>query len=107
MQTLLNTSDLVDLCYLSGGFYDTDTDRHSDTSQCGFSNPTLLIHMTGHYSDAYEGSHAHDHATAKIDYILANREMLRLNRFHHTSVIRTFQADSASDHYPMEATFLP
>ena len=52
------------------------------------------------------GSRAHDHATAKIDYILANRKMLERNRFHHTSVITTLQADGASDHYPMEATFM-
>ena len=107
MGSLLNNSDLVDLCFVSGGFYDVDTDNLAyPTSQCGFSNPTLLIHMTGHYSDDYCGSRAHDHATAKIDYILANAKMLELNRFHHTSVITTFQADGASDHYPMEATFM-
>ena len=107
MASLLNGSDLVDLCYVSGGFYDSDSDdRAYPYSQCGFSNPTLLIHMTGHYSDQYAGSRAHDHATAKIDYILANAKMLETHRFHHTSVVTTFQADGCSDHYPIEATFL-
>ena len=107
MGTLLNNSDLVDLCFVAGGFYDVDVDNLAyRTSQCAFSNPTLLIHMTGRYSDNYAGSHAHDHATAKIDYILANRKMLQLNRFHHTNVITTFQADGCSDHYPIEATFM-
>ena len=107
MESLLNQSDLIDLCYIGGGFYDIDTDnRHYPYSQCGFSNPTLLIHMTGHYSDKYAGSRAHDHATAKIDYILANAKMLETHRFHHTSVVTTFQADGCSDHYPIEATFM-
>ena len=107
MATLLNNSDLVDLCFVAGGFYDADVDNLAyRTSQCAFSNPTLLIHMTGRYSDEYAGSRAHDHATAKIDYILANRKMLQLNRFHHTNVITTFQADGCSDHYPIEATFM-
>ena len=80
MASLLNNSDLVDLCFVSGGFYDADTDNWaSRSSQCGFSNPTLLIHMAGRYSTSYAGSHAHDHATAKIDYILANRKMLETN----------------------------
>ena len=107
MGSLLNNSDLIDLCYVSGGFYDVDTDNlHYPTSQCGFSNPTLLIHMTGHYSDDYSGSHAHDHATAKIDYILANSKMLERNRFHHTGVLTPFQADGCSDHYPIHALFM-
>ena len=42
----------------------------------------------------------------QIDYILANRKMLQLNRFHHTNVITTFQVDGCSDHYPIEATFM-
>jgi exonuclease III len=107
MTSLLNNSDLVDLCFVSGGFYDTDTDNLAyPSSQCGFSNPTLLIHMAGHYSDEYSGSRAHDHATAKIDYILANKKMLETNRFHHTNVIKTLQADGCSDHYPIEAVFM-
>ena len=105
LRGLLETTDLTDLCYLSGGFYDIDTDQPQKYSQCGFSNPTLLIHMTGAYGFK-RGSHGHDHATAKIDYILANKRMLRSHRFHHTTVLSSFQADGASDHYPIEATFL-
>ncbi|GMH81170.1 hypothetical protein TrST_g11761 [Triparma strigata] len=105
MATLLNNTDLTDLCFLQGGFYDVDSDGLGQYSQCGFSNPTLLIHMTGDYG--YDrGSHGHDHAMVKIDYILANKKMLETNRFHHSTVLRSFQADGASDHYPIEATFL-
>ena len=43
--SLLEASDLTDLCFLNGGFYDIDTDSIQKYSQCGFSNPTLLIHM--------------------------------------------------------------
>ena len=71
MASLLNNSDLVDLCFVSGGFYDVDTDNLAGQfSECGFSNPTLLIHMTGNYSDAYSGSRGHDHATAKVSVTL-------------------------------------
>jgi exonuclease III len=106
MESLLNTTDLADLCFISGGFYDIDSDSMQQSSQCGFSNPTLLIHMTGDYGYDRGGSHGHDHAMAKIDYILANTKMLSNNRFHHTTVLSSFQADGASDHYPIEATFL-
>jgi len=107
MASLLNSSDLIDLCFVSGGFFDVDTDNlHYPVSECGLSNPTLLIHMTGRYSSKYHGSHGHDHATAKIDYILANQKMLEKNRFHHTNVIKTLQADGCSDHYPIEAVFM-
>ena len=105
--SLLNSSDLVDLCFVSGGFYDIDADNRMDRfSQCGFSNPSLLIHMTGLYGN-FSGSRGHDHATAKIDYILANNKMLEHNRFHHTNVVKTMQADGCSDHYPIEAVFMP
>ena len=57
LRGLLETTDLTDLCYLSGGFYDIDTDQTQKYSQCGFSNPTLLIHMTGAYGFK-RGSHA-------------------------------------------------
>lgn len=107
MASLLNNSDLIDLCFISGGFFDVDTDNRAyPTSQCGFSNPTLLIHMTGQYNDHYSGSHGHNHAMAKIDYILANNKMLNRNRFHHTNVVKMFQADGCSDHYPIEAVFM-
>tara|TARA_B110000971_G_scaffold216728_1_gene252220 strand:- start:325 stop:462 length:138 start_codon:yes stop_codon:yes gene_type:complete len=43
---------------------------------------------------------------AKIDYIFANKKMLEEYRFHHTTVLSSFQADGASDHYPIEATFI-
>ena len=33
------------------------------------------------------GSHGHDHATAKIDYILANKGMLRSHRFHDRALV--------------------
>ena len=107
MASLLNNSDLIDLCFVSGGFYDVDTDNlHYPMSDCGFSNPTLLIHMNGKLSKHYTGSHAQDHAMAKIDYILANAKMLEKNRFHHTNVVKTLQADGCSDHYPIEAVFM-
>jgi len=107
MNTLMSTaSDLVDLCYYSGGFFDYDADHSLSQSMCAFSNPTLLIHMTGDYDFTDGGSHAHTHAMAKIDYILANRMMMKHMRFHHSTVIRTFQSDGCSDHYPIEATFL-
>jgi hypothetical protein len=32
--------------------------------------------------------------------------MLERNRFHHTNVIKTLQADGCSDHYPIEAVFM-
>ena len=63
MATFLNTTDLVDLCFVDGGFYDVDTDRPQRHSQCGFSNPTLLIHMTGAYGWA-RGSHGHASAAS-------------------------------------------
>ena len=107
MSSLLNSSGLVDLCFVSGGFYDADTDSRAEpSSECGFSNPSLLIHMTGRGYGNYSGSRGHDHATAKIDYILANNKMLERSRFHHTNVIKTLQADGCSDHYPIEAVFM-
>ena len=106
MERLMNETDLVDLCYYGGGFYDVDDDGLISISQCAFSNPTLLIHMTGDYDFDDLGSHAHTHAMAKIDYVLANQKMLEEHRFHHSTVLRTLQNDGASDHYPIEATFL-
>ena len=105
METLMNSSDLTDLCYVTGGFYDSDPDvRKSHYSSCAFSNPTLLIRMTGEKPGAQTD---YKHAQAKIDYILANENMLSGDlKFHHTTVVRTFQADGCSDHYPIEATFL-
>eukprot|EP00518_Triparma_eleuthera_P017148 CAMPEP_0197552254 /NCGR_PEP_ID=MMETSP1320-20131121/5828_1 /TAXON_ID=91990 /ORGANISM="Bolidomonas sp., Strain RCC2347" /LENGTH=295 /DNA_ID=CAMNT_0043112831 /DNA_START=99 /DNA_END=986 /DNA_ORIENTATION=+ len=105
METLMNNTDLVDLCFYSGGFWDIDTDMTQESSMCAFSNPTLLIHMTGSYGSP-GGSHGHSHAQAKIDYVLANVAMLEHMRFRHSTVVRGFQADGASDHYPLEATFL-
>eukprot|EP00939_MAST-03C_sp_MAST-3C-sp1_P002069 g2069.t1 len=105
METLLTTTNLTDLCFVEGGFYDADPDRIGQFSSCAFSNPTLLIRMTGSHADAPS---AYKHAQAKIDYILANKKMLESDRFvfHHSTVLRSFQADGCSDHYPIEATFL-
>eukprot|EP00940_MAST-03C_sp_MAST-3C-sp2_P003502 g3502.t1 len=103
MRALLDTTKLTDLCFLEGGFYDADPDTIGAFSSCAFSNPTLLIRMTGAHANAPT---AYKHAQAKIDYILANRRMLDRNVFHHSTVLRSFRADGCSDHYPIEATFL-
>lgn len=104
IKTLLDTTSLVDLCFVNGGFYDVDEDVLSAYSNCALSNPTTLIRMAGNKTYA---PIAYTHAMAKIDYIFANDKLMKhpTRRFHHTTVMRSAQLDGCSDHYPIEATF--